>query len=449
MIILGVVELDDGRWKTTGLKSADKLLKDFWNTINNQKKVSINILSEDDVEIYNVGDDVVMVIYVPMARREYKPVYINGNLFGGAFRRNHDGDYHCTELQVKSMLRDQTESTMDTRIIENLTLDQLDLESVHSYRNRHRSFKPGHPWANLSDAVYLQKIGAAEFGRDNILHPTAAGLLMFGEEYRIVREYPEYFLDYREVLDPTIRWTDRLQSSSGEWSGNLFDFYFRVYNKIIKNVKVPFLIVGGDRIDDTAVHRALREVLANCLVNADFFMPRGVVIQQKDEVLILENPGSIRVGKYQMMRGGESDPRNKTLMKMFNMIGIGERAGSGVPELLATWENQGWEKPCVDERLNHIERTVLTLSFKKKVLKKSAEKKVLKKSAEKKVLKKTQEHYKRILSSMESGVWYRSNEFMEILDMKETRLRALFKELAEAGLVEADGSTKGKKYRKI
>lgn len=28
------------------------------------------------------------------------------------------------------------------------------------------------------------------------------------------------------MLDPTIRWTDRLQSGSGDWTGNLFDFFF-------------------------------------------------------------------------------------------------------------------------------------------------------------------------------------------------------------------------------
>ena len=31
----------------------------------------------------------------------------------GTFRRNFEGDYHCTRLQVKAMLRDQTERTMD------------------------------------------------------------------------------------------------------------------------------------------------------------------------------------------------------------------------------------------------------------------------------------------------------------------------------------------------
>lgn len=171
VIILGVTELDDKSWQTTGLKDTDKLLKDFWNTINNRQKVNINLLSEEDVVIYHVGEDVIMVIYVPMAKREYKPVYVNGNLFGGTFKRNYEGDYRCTELQVKSMLRDQTESTMDMRVVENLTLEQLNMETVQSYRNRHRSFKPGHPWSNLGDAEYLQKIGAAEQGKDGELHP--------------------------------------------------------------------------------------------------------------------------------------------------------------------------------------------------------------------------------------------------------------------------------------
>lgn len=283
VIILGIKELEDRSWKTTGLKYLDKqnILDDFWNLVHNPQKVNINLLSEDDVNVYEVNKDMIIVIHVPMAKREQKPVYINGDLFQGTYRRTHTGDYHCTKAQVKGMIRDQIETTMDMNVVENLTVSQLDMETVHSYRNRHRAFKPGHPWVDLTDEDYLVKIGAAELSKDGELHPTCAGLLMFGEEYRIVRQYPEYFLDYREMLDPTIRWTDRLQSSSGEWSGNLFDFYFRVYNKIIRNVKVPFKMIGGDRIDDTPVHKALREVLANCLVNSDFFVPRGILLNKR------------------------------------------------------------------------------------------------------------------------------------------------------------------------
>ena len=366
VIILGVKEREDGSWYTTGLKNPAKQQKTFWDTVNNRTKVSINLLTEKNVEIYEMNGDTIMVIYVPMARREQKPVYINDDLFGGTFRRDWEGDYHCTPLQVKAMIRDQTEDTYDMNVLPNTPMSDLNYDTVHSYRNRHQLLRPGHPFEGYSDEEYLRSIGAAAIAEeDDQLHPTGAGLLMFGNEFNIIRQFPEYFLDYREMLDPSIRWTDRLQSSSGEWSGNLCDFYFRVYNKLQKDIKIPFETRGGDRIDDTPVHKAIREALANCLINADFFGKFGVVIKKEADTLTLENPGYIRVGKKQMLRGGLSDPRNKALMKMFNMINVGERAGSGVPNILQTWSNEEWIEPVIDEQFNP-DRTILKLSFVKK-----------------------------------------------------------------------------------
>lgn len=329
VIILGVAENKDGSWRTTGLKNTDrdKLLKHFWDTINNRKKVNINLLSDNDVEIYEKDEDIIIVIYVPMAGREQKPVYINDDIFGGTFRRNHEGDYHCTKLQVKSMLRDQTDNTMDMEILDDVPISDLNYETIQGYRNRHRSLKPAHPFGRLNDS--------------------------------------EYFLDYREILDPTIRWTDRLQSSSGEWSGNICDFYFRVYNKLVKDIKIPFKTIDGNRIDDTPVHEAIREALANCLINADFYGVRGIVIRKESDKIIFENPGYSRTGKQQMRKGGISDPRNKILMKMFNLINIGERAGSGVPNIFNAWEDQGWVEPIIEEQFDP-DRTLLILSFDKK-----------------------------------------------------------------------------------
>ena len=377
VIILGVAENKDGTWRTTGLKSTDrdKLLKHFWDTINNRKKVNVNLLSDQDVEIYEKDEDTIIVIYVPMANREQKPVYINDDIFGGTFRRNHEGDYHCTKLQVKAMLRDQTDNTMDMDVLDDVPISDLNYETIQGYRNRHRALKPAHPFGRLNDSEYLRSIGAAAISNiDKCLHPTAAGMLMFGDEYNIVRHFPEYFLDYREILDPTIRWTDRLQSSSGEWSGNICDFYFRVYNKLVKDIKVPFKTIDGNRIDDTPVHEALREALANCLINADFYGVRGIVVRKEADRIVFENPGYSRTGKQQMKKGGISDPRNKVLMKMFNLINIGERAGSGVPNIFNTWEDQGWVEPVIEEQFDP-DRTLLILSFDKKQAIKTSDKK--------------------------------------------------------------------------
>ena len=275
-----------------------------------------------------------------MAKREEKPVYVDNDLVGATFRRNHEGDYRCTRLQVKTMLRDQAENTMDMEVLDEVPMEDLNYETIQGYRNRHRTLKPGHPFERLNDSEYLRSIGAAAISReDRQLHPTAAGMLMFGEEYNIVRHFPEYFLDYREILDPAIRWTDRLQSSSGEWSGNICDFYFRVYNKIIMDVKKP-------------------------------------------KKLVLENPGYIMTGKIQMCKGGESDPRNKSLMKMFNLINIGERSGSGVPNIFNTWEDEGWKEPVIEERFDP-DRTILTLEFVEKQVRKASEESKRRKQAKK------------------------------------------------------------------
>ncbi len=451
VIILGVDENEDGSWKTTGLDNESKLRKDFWDTINNVTKVSANLLADDDVRTYNVGNDTVMVITVPPASRDQRPIYINNDIFKGTFRRNWEGDYHCTSSEVRAMLRDQTEHTMDMKILENWSIKDLNQETIQAYRNMHRSWKPGHVWGMLQDEEYLRNIGAAAISKeDGQMHPTAAGMLMFGDEYNIVREFPEYFLDYREMLDPTIRWTDRLQSSSGEWSGNIFDFYFRVYNKIAKDIKTPFKLVGNERIDDTPVHKALREALANCLVNTDFYLPRGVVIKKCNDKLILENPGYIRIGKFQMRRGGESDPRNKGLMKMFNLINIGERAGSGVPDIFRTWEELGWEEPIIEERYGDAARTSLFLSFIEKQAKKTSEKNKRKKQAKKtseiKQAKKTIENKNIILEFIRKNGDSKVSEIAELLNLSPARTRAVLKELIVEGKIATSGRTKGKIY---
>ena len=70
------------------------------------------------------------------------------------------------------------------------------------------------------------------------------------------------------------------------------------------------------------------------------------------------------------------------MMKMFNMIGIGERAGSGIPGIYQIWKNEGWAMPVVEEKYNP-DRTCLTLTFAKKQSIKTSEKNKTRKTLEK------------------------------------------------------------------
>ncbi len=458
VIILGVKENADGSWYATGLENEARLRKDFWDTINNRTKVSANLLTDKDVESYeDANGKLIMVIHVPMAKREQKPIFINDDMFNGTFRRNWEGDYHCERREVLAMLRDEPEETIDMKVLEERSLSDLDIETIHAYRNRHMAYRREHVWEKLSDDEYLERIGAAKVAKeDGKLHPTAAGLLMFGEEYKILYEFPEYFLDYREVLDPTIRWTDRIQSSSGDWTGNLFDFFFRVNSKLVKDLKVPFQLDGIVRVDDTPVHKAIREALANCIVNTDFYLPRGIVILKDTDSIIMENPGSIRTGKKQMLKGGISDPRNKALMKMLNLIGIGERAGSGVPDIYNVWEQQGWADPQVDEQYAP-DRTILKLSFHEKQTKTSSDKDASSDisgdlngdlNGDLKIRRSSQKQKDLILNMMESERKYKTAEVAAMLGIKDSWARQLISMLVLDGKLEAFGKNRGRCYMK-
>lgn len=57
---------------------------------------------------------------------------------------------------------------------------------------------------------------------------------------------------------------------------------------------------------------------------------------------------TIRVTKEEFYAGGNSDPRNPNILKMFGFVNVGERSGSGVDKIMTAWAEQNWEKPEFD-----------------------------------------------------------------------------------------------------
>ena len=130
------------------------------------------------------------------------------------------------------MIADSSDFSQDNLILEGFTIEDLNIESINSYKNRLAARKPSHPWLALDLKNFLYKLGA--YGKDRRKGTegiTAAGLLMFGEERDIIDEFPKYFLDYREKTTES-RWDYRITSSDGTWSGNIYDFYFKIINRI-------------------------------------------------------------------------------------------------------------------------------------------------------------------------------------------------------------------------
>ncbi|MEP2090824.1 MULTISPECIES: ATP-binding protein [Pseudomonadota] len=236
-------------------------------------------------------------------------------------------------------------------------------ETFAAFRQVFSGREPDHPFNALNDGDFLRSIGGwkrdRERGSEGL---TVAGLLMFGKFQAIQDEFPDFMLDYQERPEAKTenRWIDRL-TLDGKWSGNLYDFYRRVYLKLTADLKVPFALTGAERRDETPVHIALREALANVLVHADYSDRASILVVKRPDMFGFRNPGLMRVPVDLALKGGESDCRNRTLHQMFRLVGVGEQAGSGVPKILQGWETQHWNPPNLHEKSEPYDQTLLEL----------------------------------------------------------------------------------------
>lgn len=212
-----------------------------------------------------------------------------------------------------------------------MNIDNINKETLESYRNRFKVHKgKNNEWNNLTDIEFLKIIGAIDRKTEKL---TVAGLLVFGNEKDIVKVTTNYFVDYRENLEPELnnRWSHRITSWDGNWSGNLFDFYNKIVSRLTSDIEIPFVLNETmTRIEDTEIHECVREALVNTLVHAQYFQSGNIVIEKGVNYFVFANPGDMRVPFNRAKQGGESDPRNRLIHKIFSLVGLEERAGSGI-----------------------------------------------------------------------------------------------------------------------
>ena len=363
VIVLGVEEDKNGKlFVKDGLKDASKMKDTFWKLVNNRQKISHNIVLEKGVYILDADSKQILVVEIPRAERTVRPVYKGTDPRNGTYKRFGTGDHLCTTEEVGAMLRDSSISPLDAVAVEDIDLTALNMETVRGYRQMFKLTNPSHLWNTLDDEIFLRRIRATGAAQDGKYHPTEAGLLMFGYEYEITRRFPQYFLDYQEDRNivGVAKWKDRIVSSSGDWSGNVFDFAMKILPKLQSDLKIPFVVKGFQRIDDTPLHRLLREAVTNCLVHADYYGRQGIVVSKNKDGFVFANPGGMRISKSEALSGGVSDPRNATLLKMFSFIRFGERAGSGLNGIVYVWKKVYHTEPEIFVK-EEYDRTFLKL----------------------------------------------------------------------------------------
>ena len=366
LIALGVKETRGKPLDVRGVPEPERLQIELWNGLNNPKTISHNLLTNAEVSLLTLASQqTVVLVRVPRARRQDRPVYVGTNPITGTYRRQHEGDYLCPKAVVQRMMSEAQNDTLDDRPLLGYGLADLAPDTLRAYRTEFAVRRPGHLWNGYADDEFLECIGG--WYRDRATGEsclTLAGLLMFGQQHTIVQQVPYYGPDYQEQAPGNARWLDRV-TPDASWSGNVYDFYRRVYPKLTADLKVPFQLVDDRRVDETDVHKALREALVNALVHADYSGSIPIRIIKSPGSFDFRNPGLLRIPTEEIYRGGTSDCRNRRLQTMFQHVGAAEKAGTGFSAILQAWAEQSWLQPRLTdhETLEAVELKLRVTSF--------------------------------------------------------------------------------------
>ena len=363
-IIFGIRE-KDGEFVLDGLteEQAKKYQKDFFSNMHSKQQVNIPLLTENDVQIVSFKRNFLLFFYITRVDRNLRPIYCGLDPYTGTYRRDLDGDYHCSREEVNSMFADANlASPVDGRILKNFNKKDLDIDSIKQYRQRFVQANPDHVWNALSEDKFLEKLNVFRKDRETgKLGLTYAGLLMFGTYSAIMDENPNFFPDYQEIQEIQERWVNRIYPD-GNWESNLFQFYSRVLPILQNFLPKPFKLEENQRKNETSAHVAIREAFVNALVHADYTENASLNIYKYPNRIVFSNPGIMLISLKQYYQGGESVCRNKYLQTMFTFLGSAEKAGSGVDKIIHGWEEQNWKRPYIIEK-SRPNKVVLTMSL--------------------------------------------------------------------------------------
>lgn len=303
---------------------------------------------------------------------------------------------------------------------------------------------PEHIWNSYDDREFLEKLGGyRKDRRKGVEGLTLAGLMMFGTGLAIRDEFDNIFMDYRDESEAVsgVRWNDRV-TYDGTWENNLFNFFSKVTPKLTADLKKPFKLEGLQRIDDTPVHRAVREAFVNMIIHADYLLQGTLTVVKKSDGFIFANPGVLKLPKDEIFKWGISKPRNSRMQTMLRLVGYGDNAGSGFPTMLSTWRKEGWKEPELmeDTKLNQV---TLNLSMVDRVERKSTPSTP---STSSSLSYKDSDLREKIINLMQKNCRVTKKELSKVLGVSMYALKKQISILRAEGIVYFEGNSKNGRW---
>lgn len=350
-IAFGISDNEKGIYHISGVENVEKLQNDFLSSLRGEK-FSLQLSSKG--HLLNYSGKKVVLFKINSMPVHCKPIYYGGDI-RNTFVRRGSGDYRCSKEEINRMLREASELSSDSMLLDGFTMKDIDKDTIETYKTYLRYNTPLSPFINLRPKELLLKLGCIKYNKANKSETfTMAGLLLFGKEDSIRSRFPAYEFDIyliRSNLDEDTekRWDDRKI-----YEKNLIQIYLDAMEYLKSKIEIPFALAPDHttRTEEVPIVIALREAFVNMLIHRDYFERGQSRIKIYSEHIEMYNPGSAPQSVEDIIENESTEPRNPIIAKAFRLIGWAETAGTGMIKIFREWKKLNYDVPVIQNNIS-------------------------------------------------------------------------------------------------
>lgn len=374
--------------------------------------------------------DGVEIIRIDIPRADPGPVGTRDGVFTKRVIAT-DGKPQClpmTAHEIVSMGMVTRGQDYAAAVARGATMDDLDSRQFDRFRALCQL--NGDVLAGLGDADILKALGLAP-----LTEPVSLGaVLLFGSRPSVRRWLPN-----AEFLFQDLR--ARGASTNEQVIAPLLDVAETLRRLIDDRNTVTELMAGLHRVEIPLIPSVTRrEALANALVHRDYAAVGPTVVQITDDEFVVSNPGGFPPGVTIANILDQSRPRSPILASAFKRAGLVERRGKGVNEMFEQQLRAGRDTP--DYSRSTPDSVVVAVPLGTADL-----------DLVRFLLTWENEHQRalgldelRVVHEVKAAGSATAAEIVEALGLGSTRARTTTTRLVEAGILEARGNGRSRKF---
>lgn len=334
-----------------GVRNVHKLQEDVSNLASHEMEPAL--CPEFTVE--QIDGKTVAAIEVAEVPLEQKPCYYRrAGVQGGSYIRVGNTDRRMTDYEIFGYTSARSQPTLDEEPVVKATIADLNQDHLQQYVGQLQRHRPQASFLKQPLEQALKRLHVLQELKGT-LHPTLAGLLMFGQypqefEPQLVITFLQYYGTNEEEKTPRgERFLD-----NRKFEGPIPEMINGAVNHVMATIRKSSLIEGLWRRDIPEYpDEALREAIVNAVAHRDYsHFVRGSYIQVRlfADRLEVQSPGGLYGNVTEENLEEEQSTRNRLLMRLMEDAHLVENRGSGIQAMITAMRNASLGPPRFRDR---------------------------------------------------------------------------------------------------